>query len=69
MGINEYNFDWRLAAGDSFQTPEVAMVYSTTGLNGTSQTHHDLLRDRGGTQSLQARSPADLDQQLGSYLL
>ena len=46
MGINEYNFDWRLAAGDSFQTPEVAMVYSTTGLNGMSQTYHDLLRDR-----------------------
>ncbi|MFU1722078.1 alpha-galactosidase, partial [Bacillus velezensis] len=46
MGINEYNFDWRLAAGDSFQTPEVAMVYSTTGLNGMSQAYHDLLRDR-----------------------
>lgn len=46
MGINEYNFDWRLAAGASFQTPEVAMVYSTTGLNGMSQTYHDLLRDR-----------------------
>lgn len=46
MGTNEYNFDWRLADGDSFQTPEVAMVYSTTGLNGMSQTYHDLLRDR-----------------------
>jgi len=46
VGINEYNFDWQLAAGQSFQTPEVALVYSTTGLNGMSQAYHQLLRER-----------------------
>ncbi|VDG32075.1 alpha-galactosidase [Lactobacillus plantarum JDM1] [Lactiplantibacillus mudanjiangensis] len=45
-GINEYNFDWQLAPEQSFQTPEVAMVYSNTGLNGMSQSYHSLLRER-----------------------
>lgn len=45
-GINEYNFDWQLEPQQVFQTPETAMVYSTTGLNGMSQSYHSLLRDR-----------------------
>ena len=41
-GINPEGFDWKLEAGEMFQTPEAAMVYSENGLNGMSQTFHKL---------------------------
>ncbi len=46
MGINPENFAWVLNQGDSFQTPEVVMVYSDMGLNNMSQTFHNLYRSR-----------------------
>ncbi len=46
MGINPENFAWELAQGESFQTPEVVMVYSDKGLNKMSQTYHKLYRSR-----------------------
>lgn len=46
MGINPQNFEWPLAAGESFQTPELVMVYSDGGLNKMSQTYHRLYRSR-----------------------
>lgn len=46
MGINPFNFEWVLEAEQEFQTPEVVMVYSDTGLNGMSQTYHDLYKER-----------------------
>lgn len=46
MGINPREFSWKLAPGTSFQTPEVLMTYSRTGLNGLSQNLHKLLRTR-----------------------
>ncbi len=46
MGINPFQFDWKLAPGESFQTPEAVMVYSTTGLNGMSQVYHKLYQKR-----------------------
>lgn len=45
-GINEFNFSWRLEAGESFQTPEAITVFSTKGLNGMSQAFHHLLTNR-----------------------
>lgn len=45
-GINEYNFDWVLAAGESFQTPEAIIVFAKSGLNEMSDTYHHLLRER-----------------------
>lgn len=44
MGIQPETFSWELHAGESFQTPEVVMVYSGRGLNGMSQTFHRLYR-------------------------
>lgn len=38
--------DWRLAPGESFQTPETALVFSPQGLNGMSQIYHTLYRQR-----------------------
>lgn len=46
MGINPENFAWELKQGESFQTPEVVMVYSDRGLNKMSQAYHRLYRKR-----------------------
>lgn len=46
MGIHPSGFDWKLAPGESFQTPEAVMVYSENGLNGMSQTFHHLYQKR-----------------------
>ena len=46
MGINPFDFNWLLEAGESFQTPEAVMVYSDQGLNGMSQTYQTLYRTR-----------------------
>ncbi|UOQ85032.1 alpha-galactosidase [Gracilibacillus salinarum] len=46
MGINPYRFRWQLQPGESFETPECVMVYSENGLNGMSQTYHNLYRER-----------------------
>jgi alpha-galactosidase len=46
MGINPFDFNWLLETGESLQTPEVVMVYSDTGLNGMSQTYHELYKTR-----------------------
>lgn len=46
MGINPFDFNWLLENGESFQTPEIVMVYSDKGLNEMSQTYHELYRER-----------------------
>ncbi len=46
MGINPFDFTWRLEPGESFQTPEVVMVHSAEGLGGMSRKYHDLYRAR-----------------------
>ncbi|SEK19137.1 alpha-galactosidase [Carnobacterium iners] len=56
FGINPFQFTWNLAAGESFQTPEVVMVYSGNGLNGMSQQYHSFYRNhllRGKNQNLE----------------
>lgn len=46
MGIHPHGFRWTLHPGESFQTPEMVMVYSDQGLNKMSQVYHDLYRTR-----------------------
>ncbi len=46
LGINPTWFDWKLEAGDSFQTPEAVVVFSADGLNKMSQTYHRLYQKR-----------------------
>ena len=46
MGIHPSCFDWKLEAGESFQTPEAVMVYTDQGLNHLSQTFHRLYQKR-----------------------
>ncbi|MGT2754694.1 alpha-galactosidase [Streptococcus ovis] len=44
LGIHPERFSWKLGKGDKFQTPEVVMVYSDSGLNGMSQTFHKVFQ-------------------------
>ena len=45
MGISSFDFSWPLDVKESFETPEVVMVYSNGGLNGMSQQFHNLYND------------------------
>ncbi len=45
MGINPTDFRWRLAGGESFQTPETVLVYSERGLGELSRRYHRLYRE------------------------
>lgn len=45
MGINPFDFAWLLEPGESFQSPEVIMVYSNKGLGDMSRTFHKLYRN------------------------
>ncbi|EFM08985.1 Alpha-galactosidase [Paenibacillus curdlanolyticus YK9] len=46
MGINPFDFSWKLEAGEEFQAPEVVLVYSPDGLGGMSRIYHELYRTR-----------------------
>ncbi|GGF99939.1 alpha-galactosidase [Paenibacillus abyssi] len=46
MGINPFDFNWRLEPGEDFQTPEAILVHSSDGLGGMSRSFHDLYRSR-----------------------
>lgn len=44
MGINQDEFCWNLKAGDTFQAPEVVMVFSEEGLGKMTRSYHDFYR-------------------------
>ena len=46
IGIQPFNFNWKLNPGTSFQTPEAYLCYSPDGLNGMSQNFHKLVHRR-----------------------
>lgn len=46
MGINPFDFNWLLEQGESFQAPELVMVYSGDGIGAMSRTYHKLYRTR-----------------------
>ncbi len=43
-GIDPEDFEWKLEAGQSFETPQTAFVYSDEGLGAMSRRFHDLYR-------------------------
>ena len=45
MGINPEDFCWKLSPGESFQTPEMIMVYSAAGLGEMTRSFHRLYRE------------------------
>lgn len=46
IGLNPFDFSWLLEPGQTFQTPEAVMVYSSQGLGEMSRTYHKLYRTR-----------------------
>ncbi len=44
IGINPYDFEWKLEKNESFITPEAICVYSPLGVNGMSQNFHKLFK-------------------------
>ena len=46
VGINSFDFTWRLESGESFQTPELVLVRSSEGFGGMSRIFHKLYRER-----------------------
>ncbi|ULO06779.1 alpha-galactosidase [Paenibacillus sp. 19GGS1-52] len=46
IGVSSFDFSWLLESGESFQTPEVVMVYSAEGIGEMSRTYHRLYRTR-----------------------
>lgn len=46
MGVNPFDFGYKLAPGEEFTTPEAVMVYSNQGLSGMSRSYHSLYRNR-----------------------
>lgn len=45
IGINDWDFTWRLNAGESFSTPSSFAGYTKEGFTGASQRLHDYIRD------------------------
>ncbi len=45
MGINPERFAWPLDKGEEFETPEVVMAVTGSGLNDLSQTYHSLFNN------------------------
>ncbi|MBP3237564.1 MAG: alpha-galactosidase [Lachnospiraceae bacterium] len=45
MGINPFDFAWKLDSGASFQAPELVMSYSCEGMGQMSRNFHDLYRN------------------------
>jgi len=45
MGMDPYHFRWHLAPGESFQAPEVVLVYSGQGLGHMTRTYHRFYRE------------------------
>lgn len=46
LGLNPFDFGWRLEPGESFQAPEVVLTYSDQGLGAMSRKFHRLYRNR-----------------------
>ncbi|MFA6941088.1 MAG: alpha-galactosidase [Clostridiaceae bacterium] len=43
LGINPHCFEWNLAQGESFESPEAVMTYSQHGFNGMSHNMHSFV--------------------------
>lgn len=44
-GIHPEDFCWKLEQGESFQSPELILVYSAEGIGGMTRSFHDLYRE------------------------
>ncbi len=67
-GINPENFNYEVGAGETFETPEVALVYSNNGFANMSNSFHRAIRNnlcRGKFKN--ARRPVLINNWEGTY--
>ncbi len=68
IGINPENFSFALEAGESFQTPEVALTYSCAGFETASQNLHKSIRNNlCRSKYKNARRPVLINNWEGTY--
>lgn len=68
MGINPEDFCWKLLSGESFQTPEMIMVYSASGLGEMTRSFHRLYREHLiRSHYLHRRRPVLINNWEGTY--
>ncbi|MBO5745980.1 MAG: alpha-galactosidase [Clostridia bacterium] len=46
IGVNDFGFGYTLETGETFQSPEAALIYSNNGIGGMSRLWHKLTRER-----------------------
>lgn len=44
-GVNDFDFSWKLEAGECFEVPEVILAYSCEGIGAMSRAFHDAMRE------------------------
>lgn len=44
-GINDFGFSWKLNPGESLETPEIVIAYSSEGFGAMSRAYHDAFRN------------------------
>ncbi len=45
QGINPHQFEWKLASGESFETPQSIICFSDEGFGKLSREYHDVIRN------------------------
>ena len=67
-GINDFDFRWKLEAGESLETPEVVLAYSANGLGDMSRAFHDAYRNHLiNPRFAHARRPIVINNWEGTY--
>ena len=57
IGLNPFDFTWKLAPGETFTTPEAVLTYSAEGLGGMSRNFHRVFRHHLGRMADTASRP------------
>lgn len=67
-GIQDMDFSWELAPGEVFETPEVVLAYSNTGLGGMSRAFHRAFREHLiNKRQVKARRPIVINSWEATY--
>ncbi len=68
MGINPFDFSWKLSPGESFESPEAVLTYSSKGMGQMSRNFHQLYRNHLGTAAYKnAPRPVVINNWEGTY--
>ncbi len=67
-GINDFDFRWKLEAGEELETPEAVLAYSDEGLGKMSRAYHDIYRAHLiNPRFVKAKRPIVINNWEGTY--